>query len=339
MKDLYYPDDNWQKISPAELGINSKFEENLNSEILKNYYSLNGIIILKNGYILLENYYNNKNKTDRFNVASVTKSVLSALIGIAIDKGYINSVDDKVIDYFSQYNLSKNRTRNEVTIHQLLSMTAPYAHKNSKQNLGKLIHSENWIEYCLEAVGLGGNNSEFNYSDASSHLLSGILTEVSGLTAREFANKYLCFPIGMNEIPDLEITSFELKDMLYTQLKGWLKDKQGLTIGGWGLTMTLQDMARFGLLYLDSGFWNGDSIISKSWVNKSIQNYSSNYGYFWWLKNIKGMSIYYAMGTGGNMIVCIPALNLNICIASSVIRTPISDRWKLIENYILPYFI
>lgn len=330
MDKKYYPNDNWEID-------NSLFSngDNLKSNILDNYYNINGILIIKNGYIAYEEYFNDKNIYDRFNVASVTKSILSSLIGIAIDSGFINSIQDKVIDYYSEYNLTKNKTRDKVTIHDLLSMTAPYAFRNMGQKLGKLINSDNWIEHSLSILGLGGENYDFKYSDASAHLLSGIITKTTDLTAREFANKYLCPKIKMSEIPDVNMDSFELRDILFTDKKGWLKDKQDLTIGGWGLTLTLRDMARFGLLYERNGIWNDEIIISKDYIENSIKNYSTNYGYLWWLKNINNHKIYYAMGTGGNMIVCIPELNTTIAIASDVTRENIADRWILIEEYIL----
>lgn len=319
--------------------MNKKYIDNLNLEIKENYENINGIMIVKNGEVLLEEYFNDKNKNDRFNVASVTKSVLSAAFGIALDKGYIKSVDDRVVDYFPEYELSKNRTRDKVKIHELLSMTAPYSFRGFGQKLGKLINSENWIEHCLSVLGLGGNNSEFKYSDASAHLLSGIITKTTSLTTREFTNKYLCSKISMTEIPDVEMKSYNINDILFTKEKGWLKDKQGLTIGGWGLTLTLEDMAKFGLLYLNNGLYKGEQIISKDWIEKSTKDYSNNYGYLWWLRNTEKYKAFYAMGTGGNIIAIIPKYNLVIAIASEVLRTPLKDRWDLIDNFILPYII
>lgn len=332
MNNKYYPNKNWEKNYISNLENN---RELINRTIIEEYENINGIIILKNGYIVFEEYFNEKNIEDRFNVASVTKSILSSLIGIAIDKKYINSEEEKVISFYSDYELSKNRIRESVKIKELLSMTAPFPFKNMGQKLGKLIHSEDWIKYSLESLGLGGANSEFKYSDAAAHLLSGILIKTTNLTAREFANENLCKKIGMTEIPKVEMNSFELRDFLFTDLKGWLEDKNGLTIGGWGLTLTLRDMARFGLLYERKGKWNDEQIVSREWVEKSIKNYSKNYGYMWWLKNIKDYNIYYAMGTGGNMIVCIPEINTTIAIASEVTRDPIGDRWSLIEKFLL----
>lgn len=319
--------------------MDSNLIDKINIEVNENYENINGIMILHKGEKLFENYYNDKIKDDRFNVASVTKSILSAVVGISMDKGFINSVDDNVVEYFPEFSLSKNKTRDNVKIHELLSMTAPYSFRGMGQKLGKLINSENWIEHSLGILGLGGNNSDFKYSDASAHLLSGIVTKTTELTAREFANKYLCSKIQMTEIPDVEMKSYNINDILFTSEKGWLKDKQGLTIGGWGLTLTLEDMAKFGLLYLNNGMYNGEQIISKEWIEKSTKDYSSNYGYLWWLRDIEDYNAFYAMGTGGNIIACIPKYDLVIAIASDVVRTPIKDRWELIDEFIIPYFI
>lgn len=317
--------------------MNKKYRDSLNLKVKESYENINGIMVLNNGEIVLEEYFNGMNKFDRFNVASVTKSVLSAAFGIAIDKGYINSVDDKVVSYFPEYKLNKNRTRDNVKIHELLSMTAPYSFRGMGQKLGKLINSEDWIEHSLSILGLGGNNNDFKYSDASAHLLSGIITKTTGLTTREFSNKYLCSKIGMTEIPEVDMKSFNINDILFTKEKGWLSDKQGLTIGGWGLTLTLNDMAKFGQLYLNNGLWNDEQVISKDWVEKSTKNYSSDYGYFWWLRNTEYYDAFYAMGTGGNIIAIIPKYDLVIAIASEVIRTPLKNRWDLIDESIIPY--
>lgn len=331
MNNKYFPNNNWEKI---ENKIKNK--DLLIEEIEKNYSNINGIMILENGYVLLEEYFNGKNIDYRGNVASCTKSILSATIGIAIDKGYINSVDDKVIDYYSDIKLGKNKIRDKVTIKDLITMTATYAHKNMGQKLGKLIHSENWIEFSLSILGLGENKKEFNYTDASAHLLSGIISKTTGITTREFANKYLCNEIGMTEIPSVNMDSFHINDILFTDKKSWLEDKQGITIGGWGLTLTLRDMAKFGLLYENFGKWDNKEIISKNWIEESTMNYSTDYGYLWWLRETNSYNSYYAYGTGGNTIVCIPELNLTIAIASEVTRDKIGDRWKLIDDFILP---
>ncbi len=333
MNKFYYPSDNWKKLNYKNL---NSFE--IIEEVKKNYFNISGILISHNGYIVFEEYFNEKNKNDRFNIASVTKSVLSATFGIGLDKNYISSINDKVIDYFPEYKLKPNRIRDKVTIHELLSMTAPYAHKNMKQKLGKLIHSDNWIKYSLEILGLGNNTGDFNYTDANTHLLSGIISKSTEMTAREFTNKYLASKIGMSEIPDLKMKSFEIDDILFTKEKSWLKDKQGITIGGWGLTLTLRDMAKLGLLYQRKGLWNNKQVLSSRWIEQSITNYSTNYGYLWWLRDTSNYNAYYAMGTGGNVIACIPKLDRTIAIVSDVVRSPIKDRWELIDQYILPAF-
>lgn len=317
--------------------MNDIYTTKLIEEIKNNYKNIYGIIIFQDNKKILEEYFNGKTKNDRFNIASVTKSILSASFGIALDKGYINSVNDKVIDYFPNLKLNTNRVRDNVTIHELLSMTAPYSFRGFGQKIGKLIHSENWIEYSLNILGLGGNSKEFKYSDSSAHLLSGIISNTTNMTTREFTNKFICSKIGMTEIPDLEMKSFNVNDILFTKEKSWLKDKQGITIGGWGLTLTLNDMANFGLLYLNNGIYSNEIIISENWIKKTLKDYSTNYGYLWWLKNTKLYKSYYALGTGGNIIACIPDYNLVIAISSEVTRDNINNRWQLIDEFIIPY--
>ena len=119
---------------------------------------------------------------------------------------------------------------------------------------------------------------------------------------------------------------------------GWIKDPKGNTIGGWGLTTTPRDMARFGFLYLNRGIWDNTRIISETWIDESIAPNSNGYGYQWWLKGMGSAFTYSAAGTGGSHIYCIPGKDLVVAIASKIARRP-RDRWLLLEMCIIPAII
>ncbi|MBN1984468.1 MAG: serine hydrolase [Chitinivibrionales bacterium] len=225
-----------------------------------------------------------------------------------------------------------------LTIRHLLTMTAPTASKtvgSRWEPLDRLRRQPDWVRYSLDQLGINGTIGEFQYSTAGAHLLSAILTRATGLCAREFANQHLFKHIGIGEIPDRMMKSFLLDDVFGKNVTGWIKDPQGYTTGGWGVTITPRDMARFGLLYLSRGHWDGKQVVSAKWVDESTAENENNYGYLWWLFDVEKKPAYTAAGSGGNHIYCIPHKDLVVAIASKIIPKP-RDRWQLIEKCILP---
>ncbi|WML32564.1 serine hydrolase [Clostridium sp. OS1-26] len=316
----------------------SKLSE-LEPIIMSQYKNINGMVVVRKGNIVFERYYNDYGPNDTFHVASVTKSIISALIGIAIDKGYIKSVDQKALDFFPEYvSNPADIQKRAITIRNLLTMTTPYPFKNWQEPLDRLCRQPDWVKYTLDQLGQNGKIGVFKYSSAGAHLLSAIITRATGKYAREFANEYLFQPIGMKEIPDYDMKAFGFEELFGKDVKGWVKDPKGNSTGGWGLTLTPRDMARFGFLYLNDGLWNDNQIVSKSWIDESTAMNSYKYGYLWWLQEEEGVFPYSAMGDGGNIICCIPEKDLVVAIASKIITKP-RDRWQLIKKYLLPSII
>lgn len=172
--------------------IDKKLTSNLHTIILNEYENTEGIVILEAGQIVFEEYFGNSNSKSKIHIASVTKSILSALIGIAIEKGYIKSTEETVMRYFPEYtSISSNGMREKVTIQNLLTMTAPYSFNDWSEPLEAFCTSPDWIEFALQEMGQNGKIGAFKYSTASAHLLSAILTRVTGTSTREFANKFL----------------------------------------------------------------------------------------------------------------------------------------------------
>jgi CubicO group peptidase (beta-lactamase class C family) len=332
--------DEWRIQEPESLGVNGKKLKELNQIIPKKYKHLNGIVIVKNGTCIMESYYNGFTNEDSHPVASVTKSVLSALIGIAIDKGMIGGIQEKVVDFFPEYKVGSNDLlKKSITIQHLLTMTAPIALQSSSrlgnEALDRLRRQKNWVDFILDQLGKKGRLGEFQYSTSAIHLLSAILTRITGKSAREFANECLFQPIGMRVVPDTEMKSYSLEDVFISNQNGWVKDPQGISTGGFGLSLTNRDMARFGLLYLRQGYWGKDRILSSRWVNDSIAFNKNQYGYLWWLKKHRDLFVYAALGSGGNMICCIPEKDLVVSITAKIISKPF-DPWILVEEYVLP---
>lgn len=334
----YWPTIDWQTSDPATLGIDAEQLSELEAKIKSDYSNINGIVVVRNGYIAYEQYYNGYGPKDLHHVASVTKSIVSALIGIAIDAGYIKHVDLKVLDFFPDYvpdDAAANLQKREITLRHLLTMTAPYAFEDWHEPLEQLCKSSDWVKYTLDSLGQQGTVGDFKYSTVGAHLLSAIITRSTGKSAREFANERLFSRIGMKEIPDYAMKSFGFDDLFGVNVKGWVEDPHRITTGGWGLTLSPRDMARFGLLYLNRGKWENDQIISETWIEESTAMNPNHYGYLWWLREEDGVYTYSALGDGGNVICCIPEKKLVVAIASEFTLQP-RDRWPLIKDCILP---
>ncbi|WP_455717181.1 serine hydrolase domain-containing protein [Anaerosporobacter sp.] len=161
----------------------------LEKTINSSYNNIAGLVVLKNGKTVYENYYNGYTAANAIHVASVTKSIFSALIGIAIEKGYIKSIDQKVLDFFPDYTI-KEGEKKSITIKNMLTMTAPYKYKSEPYE--KFFTSDNWIKFALDLLGGKGKIEEFTYSAiVGTHILSGILVKATGQSVFDFATKYL----------------------------------------------------------------------------------------------------------------------------------------------------
>lgn len=338
MQKKYWPTTGWKTADPAILGINSNRLAELEPVLNAEYSNINGIVIVRKGHIAYEKYFNGYSTEDKHHVASVTKSILSALVGIAIDAQYIKDVDQKVLDFFPDYAQGAADKKHEITIRHLLTMTAPYSFEDWQEPLDKMCMQADWVKYTLDMLGEGGVIGNFKYSTAGAHLLSAIITRSTGLSAREFANKHLFQPIGMKEIPDYEMMDFGFDDLFGKNVRGWVKDQHNNSTGGWGLTLNPRDMARFGLLYLNRGMWDNQQVIPERWVLESTAMNSNHYGYLWWLREENGSVAYSALGDGGHVICSIPDKDLVIAIASEFMMNP-RDRWPLISEHIIPALI
>lgn len=317
-----------------------KFKE-LEKTIKSDYNNIAGIVIQKNGINLYENYFNGYTADNAIHVASVTKSVFSVLIGIAIDKGYIKSVDEKVLDFFSDYTVKTGeKTIQDITIKNLLTMTAPYKYKTEPYE--KFFTSQNPIQDALDLLGGDGAVGEFNYSAiGGTHILSGVLVKATGQPVLDFATKSLFSPLGINVPHNVVLRNKEehIAVMNDKNTSGWVVDPQGINTASWGLLLTPTYMAKIGQLYLDGGMWNGKQIVSAEWIAESTMEHSRcvqwgnlAYGYLWWI--IDGNS-YAALGDGGNVIYVNVKKKMVISIAS-LFMSDAKDRVGLIKEYIEP---
>ena len=317
-----------------------EFEQVIHSD----YHNTVGIVVEKNGKTLYESYFNGYTANHAIQVYSVTKSVFSALMGIAIDKGYIKSIDQKVMDFFPDHVISQGEeTMQQVTIRDLLTMTAPY--KYEIEPYEGFFMSENWLKFALARLGGKKKTGEFVYSAiVGTHILSGILAKATGGSILDFAVENLFSPLGIKVQCNVELRTKEehLAVMNDKNTSGWAVDPQGLNPAGWGLFLTPFDMAKIGRLYLDGGVWEGKQMVPAWWIAESTRTHSRwgelSYGYLWWIIDDQE-PVYAAMGDGGNVIYINAKKKMVIAMAGLFVPDgDAQDRIRLIMEHIEPMF-
>lgn len=321
------------------MNLKTKMEKVINNS----YSNIGGIVALKKGEKVYENYFNEFTSDNNVHIFSVTKSIISILIGIAIARGNIESVDKRVLDYFPEYEVQKGeKTIFSITIRDLLTMTAPYKYKSDSNAIySKYFESSDWVKSSLDYLGGSGKIGEFRYTPIiGPDILSGILVKATGQSVIDFANENLFLPLRITAKDNIIFHNKE-EQMAFYKAKnpsGWVMATNGVNTAGWGLSLTALDMAKIGQLYLNDGMWEGKQIVSESWINESTVAHSKgkewklSYGYLWWIIDEKE-HIYAAMGDGGNIIYVNESKEMVVSI-SSIYEAKAKDRIKLIREYV-----
>ncbi len=321
----YWPTEEWKTKSPFSQGL---IPENINSinDYIENYNNehlfsdVESIVIIKNGYIVKELYFNGWTEIDFHVCWSVTKSVTSALIGIAVDEGLIN-LDDIVIDYFQDYTIANLDERKEaMTIGNILVMSSGLNYLGDDLVFIPWVSSPDQVQYALDIPMATVPGTIFNYDTCASHLLSAIIERVTGNTTLAYAQEKLFEPLGITHVH-------------------WEHDKQGVFYGGNGLFMEPRDMAKFGYLFINNGYWDGQQIIPESWIDLTTSEYWNiwgdlGYAYQWWTHaDING---YAAHGKYGQAIFVIPEEDLVIAFTAEIFGSDPEPYLEIIHTYILP---
>jgi len=282
----------WQRATLVSVGYNQEEIEQYLKEI-RGWERLRGLIVIKDGKLMVEKYQKGATRFSAFNVHSVTKSITSALTGLSIQKGYLESENDYVMPFFPEYRKGEQNLHKErLTVAHLLSMRGGFTGWDGPQNVEQVILNEEVSENKL--------GQEFKYFTGSQMVLSALITKASKTTTKEFAQEKLFKPLGIQ--------------------CGFWRKVDGYYAGGDETYFTARDLARFGELYLNKGKVNGVQLLDSSWVNKSFTNYTSEskafrtldcyqeigYGYSWWLLNYNDKPVYTARGKGGQYILILP---------------------------------
>jgi len=335
----YWPTKAWQYSTPEEQGMNSEtlldmmaFYEKSAADNPELY--IDSMTVIRNGYIVAEFYNNPLFLRDELHVIhSATKSIVGALIGIAIKRGYINSIDVPIVEIFADRKINNlDERKRAMTIKHLLSMETGLHSRDSflyaYEGLFEMQHADDWLQYALDLPMAAQPGERFDYSNISTFLLSAIIMESTDMDTLEFAKAHLFEPLGIKDVK-------------------WEWNSEGLPIAWARMWLKPNDMAKIGLLYLQQGVWEAEQVIPREWVRDSltphaypqnavdilnadlsknqdastrnwvaqrlIRPFTDGYGYQWWLDRD---GHYNALGTSGQYIMVAPEQNL-IFVATS----------------------
>lgn len=310
-------------------------------DIIRNEYdNITGLTVKHENSLCYESYFNGYNRQKSIHIASVTKSIFSLLIGIAIDKGFIKNIDQLILDFFPNYQTKRGeKTIQKISLRHLLSMTAPYKFKSEPYT--KVYSSNDWTRSVLDFLGGRKFEGKFHYTTIGVQVLSGLLVNATGMSVLDFANNHLFKPLGI-ESPG----SIQLKDkqehlaFLKNNFKmGWVMDPCNINTAGWGLTLKTMDLLKIGSLCLNKGQFNGETIVSEEWLLNSTKTHSNwndlSYGLMWWIVDNKQNLKYAAIGDGGNIIYIDESKELVVAITSLFKPRP-KDRIEFINSFLLP---
>lgn len=326
--------------------MNQKQMETLTNICSYEYENMGSMIIVKDGKTIYEQYFHGCTKRSTLHIYSMTKSIVSILIGIAIDQGLITSLDQSVIDFFPEYEMKQKEHLARITIKDLLTMRVAYRYTDGPMIYIKYFMSKDWIKFTLKQLEGVEPAGGFRYAGLiGPDLLSGILTKVSGMSLLGYAQAYLFEPMNIHVAQPIVFHSAKEQKQFQkaTDMSGWVMHPKGIHSGGWGLTLTVEDLAKIGTLLLHDGVWEGKRLVSSTWIKESTKEHNRwneidrGYGYLWWI-NDKEVSGFAAMGDGGNILYVNTKKHLVIA-STSLFAKQAKDRIALIEEEIEPYII
>lgn len=323
-RESEWPTRSWRTSTLEAQGIDpGKVAEALDI-IRKNDTGIHSLLIVRNGYLVSENYFQGYDKNRLADLYSVTKSVVSTLIGIGIDRGQIASVDVPFTDILN-YDSFRNPDprKRSITIGNLLTMTSGLGWVEGDQAYWSMMSASDPIAYVMGLPLIAKPGIVFNYDSGAVHILSSLIRRSTGMESADFARNFLFEPLG--------IKRFE-----------WQKDRNGISIGGWGLRLTPRDMAKLGYLVLRGGEWDGKRIVSRAWLDVAaaprVPDFGNpdglGYGYLWWV--YPAVDGFAALGLDGQTILVIPKKNLVVVTTASTPDHGHKSIWALIREYIIP---
>ncbi|CAH1058662.1 6-aminohexanoate-dimer hydrolase [Paenibacillus pseudetheri] len=307
----------WPNSTPDKLNVDQAQIESLGYAVRKS--KVKSCLILKEGRLIFQYYKSNKIRDNLQRINSCTKSIVSILIGIAIEKGFIPSVDMTMEHYFPDImNSLEDSRKKAISIEHLLTMSVGL----DWPEFGEWNHmppmcTRDVVKFVFDRPLVDEPGTRMNYNSGCSHVLSAILKKATGMKTSVFADKYLFEPLGID------------KDY------HWFEDANGINYGSDGLRLLPYDMAKFGQLFLQEGIWKEKEIISAEWIRRSTEpylltyDYIGHYAFHWWVAKIDpnhddftlNNKMFFAMGLNGQFIIVIPSLQTVVVFTSTLDNT------------------
>ncbi|MED5550369.1 MAG: serine hydrolase [Pseudomonadota bacterium] len=327
-------EDGWQTATPQAHGLDPAPLDAMVAEIRSEAdIGISAVLLVHRGELVHETYFGEWGPDDLHNMRSASKTVTSALVGIAIDHGFIPSAEATVLDYFPEYEgeiANWDEAKRDITLAHILTMTS-----GVRGNEDAMYPTDDWIKFYFDQPLAHPPGEVFSYATSGVVTLGNVITRASGQRIPAFADAYLFGPLGITEYR-----------WPITNSRG----SQGLAMTGGGLSLRPRDMARFGQLYLDRGVWNGERILSEDWIAASVAPHAvsdlhgEDFGYLWrmrdWDVADRQVRSWEAWGNGGQFIMIFPDLELvAVFTGENYGRWPEMERpFALMEDYVLPVF-
>lgn len=319
----YWPTTNWKKSTPEKQGMDSELLADGINTLIRKDVNLHSVLIIRHGYIVADAYMQFFTAFTKHDLASATKSILATLVGAAIQQGYIEDINQKVLSFYPERTIKNNDERkNMITIKNLLTMQSglectwnPY-----EVTFFKMLNSPDWIQFILDLPMASEPGTNWEYNSGSMQILSDIIRRSTGRTALDYAREILFSPLGISDV-------------------AWSTDNKNINnTGSCCLRMRPTDLAKIGYLYLNDGIWDGKRILPEGWVTESTGRHAflensllgtTGYGYLWWL--IKdGFS---AEGRGAQHLYVFPEMDLIVVTTGG---TEESKAYEFVKDYVLP---
>ncbi|WP_138429516.1 serine hydrolase domain-containing protein [Fodinibius saliphilus] len=336
---------NWQMWSPKKAGVEVEYFKVMEDSIQSGYFGeVHSVLVIKNGRLIFESYYNGSHRDSLHTLQSITKSITATGVGIAIQSGIIEGVHERILPVFrDKFEVrALNDNKKSLTLYDLMTMQAGFKWKegawNGPENSWRKIveYKGNWYKKILDTPVTKVPGSMFEYQSGNPILVNGYIQTVSDGTLTNFYQQYLFEPLQINNIHFVDVNGGAEKN------------------GGVVLNMRSQDLAKIGYLYLNKGRWQGQQIVSSSFIKDAVSThvshaeenafYSYSYGYFWWLNplnklesewKIDNTGIFLGRGAGGQHLIVWPSKELVCVITAWNLQRPTRVQ-TIFDRYVIP---
>lgn len=321
----YFPTKEWRTSTPEEQQMDSQLLADMVNTVQTENINLHSLLVIRHGAIVSENYFLRHPADELHDLYSVTKSFVSTLVGIAIDQGFIESLDTPVLDFFPDKAFTNVDDRKKaMTLRDLVTMQSGLAW--NEDLMWEMYRSPDAVVYLLNLPMSADPGTTFNYCTGCSHVVSAIIQQAVGKNTRDFAEEVLLAPLGITNIR-------------------WRTDREGTPIGGSDLKLTARDMAKLGYLFLHNGEWDGETIVAPEWIQAASTEQvdtgvvvgtgsALNYGLMWW--TYPQLNAYAALGYDGQTVFVIPQLDLLVVTTAATVKHDHDEIFALIEDYVIP---